>query len=128
MMRLVGGVMAASSLAGSRFSVTGSMSTSTGTPPCSTTVLSVLTQVSEVVITSSPGCRFSTCMVISWAVVALFMARQWGTPLYVFSFSSKAADLGPVVIQPLWIESMISAISSSPTMGRVKGRNSARRT
>ncbi len=81
MMPFVRGVMAASSFAGSRLSVTGSMSTSTGTPPCSTTVLRVLTQVSEVVITSSPGCRFSTCMVISWAVVALFMARQWGTPL-----------------------------------------------
>ena len=81
MMPFVRGVMAASSFAGSMFRVLGSMSTSTGTPPCRTTVLSVLTQVSEVVITSSPGCRFSTCMVISWAVVALFITRQWGTPL-----------------------------------------------
>jgi len=81
MMPRVRGVMAASSLEGSRFRVTGSMSTSTGTPPCRRTVLSVDTQVSAVVITSSPGWMPRHCMVISWAVVALFMTRQWGTPL-----------------------------------------------
>ena len=81
MMPLVRGVMAASRRSGSRFKVAGSMSTSTGTPPWSTTVLSVDAQVRPVVITSSPGRRPSTCRVISWAVVALFMARQWATPL-----------------------------------------------
>jgi len=55
MMPLVRGVMAASSFAGSMFIVLGSMSTSTGTPPWSTTVLRVDTQVRPVVMTSSPG-------------------------------------------------------------------------
>jgi len=41
----------------------------------------VETQVMAVVITSSPGWRPSTCSVISWAVVALFMAKQCLTPL-----------------------------------------------
>jgi hypothetical protein len=108
-------------------SVLGSMSASTGTPPWRITVLRVETQVRAVVITSSPGFRPRSCMVISWAVVALFMARQWATPLYSHRASSNRAALGPVVIQPDSMESMISAISSAPTMGRVKGRNCSRR-
>jgi hypothetical protein len=48
-------VIAASILASSMFSVSGRMSTNTGTPPRTATALAVETNVNEGMITSSPG-------------------------------------------------------------------------
>ena len=51
----VRGVMASSTFSGSRLSVSGSMSTNTGTAPSKSRTLDEATKLKGVVITSSPG-------------------------------------------------------------------------
>ena len=55
MIARVRGVTAASTRASSMLSVSGLMSTNTGTPPRSTTALAVETKVKDGITTSSPG-------------------------------------------------------------------------
>jgi hypothetical protein len=55
------------------------MSTSTGTPPCRITVLRVLTQVSEVVITFVARLQVQALQGDFLGGVALFITRQCGT-------------------------------------------------
>ena len=97
MIALVRGVMARSISAGSRFSVSGSMSTKTGFAPSSAIISPVAMNVNGVVITSSPGRMSSAIMAMSKASVPLETVRQWLTPTYSDSFFSSSPISGPMM-------------------------------
>ena len=80
--------------------VTGSMSTKTGRAPTSRTTLLVATQVSGVVITSSPGPTPAIRSAISIVQVPELNARTGRPPKYSESFASNSFTCGPEVIQP----------------------------
>ena len=68
-MAFVRGVIAASILRSSMFSVSGRMSTNTGTPPRSTNAFAVETKVYDGMMTSSPGPMSASIAAISSAAV-----------------------------------------------------------
>src|SRR5262245_24812628 len=111
--------------AGSMSSVPGRTSTNTGLAPSSSMSLQVDGHVIETVITSSPGpmpmAASSTCS----PAVPEFSASACGTWSRSRNTFSKAATLGPVVIQPLFSDSTTDAISSSSIVGRQNGMKSA---
>ena len=75
-MARVRGVIAASISVSSMFSVSGRMSTNTGTAPRSAKALAVETNVNDGMITSSPGCRSSRSAHISSAWVHDVVSRD----------------------------------------------------
>ena len=80
-MALVRGVIAASISDSSMLSVSGRMSTNTGTAPRRTNALAVETKVNEGMITSSPGCRSSSKALISSAAVQECVSNALAQPV-----------------------------------------------
>jgi hypothetical protein len=118
---LVRGVIAASICSRSMLRVTGSMSTSTGVAPTSRITLAVATQVSGVLITSSPGPTPARRSATSSVAVPELKARTGRPPQIAESAASKACTFGPLVIQPERSTSQTAAMVSSSIDGRVIG-------
>jgi hypothetical protein len=81
------------------------------------------TQVSGVVITSSPGPTPAILRAISIVHVPELNARTGRPPKKSESFASNAFTCGPEVIHPERSTSATPAIVSSSIEGRVNGRN-----
>ena len=124
MMARVCGVMAASTASRSMLRVRGSISTKTGLAPTATTTLAVATQVTAVVMTSSPGPMPAMRKATSMVAVPLEKARTGRPPNSAESCASKASTFGPEVIQPEASTRPTSAMVSASMCGRVKGRKS----
>src|SRR5580692_1575502 len=123
MIARVRGVMAFSARFRSIVRVTGSMSTKTGLAPTSRTTLLVATQVSGVVITSSPCFTPAIRSAISIVQVPELKARTGRPPKYSESLASKAFTWGPEDSHPERRTSATPAIVASSIVGLVKGRN-----
>src|SRR5215210_1496745 len=101
-------------------------SAKTGVAPQWTITFAVAGQVSELVITSSPG-RTPTASSARWsAAVPEATASTCFASRYSAARRSSSAALGPVVSQPERIVSATAVISSSPTAGGWKERKLAR--
>ena len=87
--------------------------------------LAVETQVSDGVITSSPGPMPSASRVTCRAPVAEDSATAWRQPRRSAKRCSSSWFFGPVVIQPERRTCSTAAISSSPMLGRENGRKSS---
>ena len=74
-------VTAASIFVSSIFSVSGRMSTKTGTPPRSTKAFAVETKAKDGMITSSPGCRSTRIAAISSAAVQECVSNTLREPI-----------------------------------------------
>ena len=72
--------MAASTSRSSMFSVSGRMSTKTGTAPRSTAALAVDTKVNDGMMTSSPGARSNSMAAISIAAVQEWVSSACRQP------------------------------------------------
>ena len=117
-------VIAASTLERSIKRVAGSISTKTGIAPTATITLDVATQLSEVVMTSSPGWIPAIRNANSRAAVAEFTTRTGRPPARSDKAASSSRHLGPVVSQPERRTSATAAMVSSSISGRVNGNNS----
>src|SRR5438034_11787018 len=108
------------------FKSPGRTSANTGVAPQWTITFAVAGQVSEVVITSSPG-RTPTASRARWsAAVPDESARTCSASSSSPARRSSSAALGPLVSQPERIASAAAATSSSPTAGGWKDRKVAR--
>lgn len=97
----VAGVSAASTSAGSRFSVSGSMSTNTGVAPRSAKAAAVETKVNEGTITSSPGPNPPRRAAASSAAVQEWVSRARSAPVVSASQrSQRALNEPPAESQP----------------------------
>jgi hypothetical protein len=123
MTALVFGVTAAAIFAGSMLRVAGSTSANTGVAPTSRITLAVATQVSGVVMTSSPGPTPASRRATSSVAVPELKARTVRPPQWAESAASKACTFGPLVIQPERSTSPTAAMVASSMLGRVKGKN-----
>src|SRR5690348_622259 len=126
-MARVRGVTAERTAAGSRLSVSGSTSTSTGRAPTCSITFTEAVKVRGVVITSSPGPTPSVASAVWRPAVHELSASAAGVPRYVANSVSKRLVFGPVVIQFERRVSTTSRISSSPMRGGANVRNSLRR-
>ena len=88
----------------------------------------VAAKVRGVVMTSSPGSRFSDFKTMKSPAVAEETATIYGAPVYSLSIRSNCFTRGPVVIQPEFRHSAISAYSFLPILGFENGRKSSRGT
>ncbi len=86
--------------------------------------MAVATQVSGVVMTSSPAPTSASRRATSRVTVPELKARTGRPPQSFDSAASNAFTCGPEVIQPERITSATPAIVASSMLGRVKGRNS----
>ncbi len=118
-------VMAFSMRPRSMLRVTASASTNTGFAPTARTTFAVATQLSGVVMTSSPGPMPQMRKANSSVAVPEFARRTGRPPHRSDSAASRAWHFGPVVNQPERSTSPTSAMVRSSTLGRVKGRNGA---
>src|SRR5213596_2116308 len=96
MMARVRGVMAASTAAGSRLKVPGSMSTNTGVPPALWIVPAVAKKVNAGAMTSSPGSRSSAMRGRSNASVPLAHAMPCVAPASWATAASSRGTAGPI--------------------------------
>src|SRR5207247_1288525 len=103
--------------AGSRLSVSGSTSASTGRAPTCSITLADAAKVIGVVTTSSPGPICSVTSAVWSAAVQELSASAPGACTCAANSVSKRRGLGPVVIQLGRSVSTTSAISSSPVGG-----------
>src|SRR5580658_9583523 len=123
MIARVRGVTAFSARPRSIVRVTGSMSTKTGLAPTSRTTLLVATQVSGVVITSSPCFTPAIRSAISIVQVPELKTRTGRPPKCSESLASNAFTWGPDESHPERRTSATPAIVASSIVGLVKGRN-----
>src|SRR3954466_13397862 len=126
MIAFVRGVTLSATDAGSMFSVSSWMSAKTGVAPVWTITFAVAGQVTEVVITSSPGPIPSATSARCMAAVPDATASACSAPAYSAKRRSSSAARGPVVSQPERMASVTAAPSSSPTAGGWKPRNVSR--
>src|SRR5512137_2991796 len=100
------------------------MSTKTGLAPKNVIIFSVEANVMDGVIISSP--RFTSKPSNNTCMPAVPDERDsaYGAPVSSQNFSSKALQMGPVVIQPDLKQETTFSISLSPIDGRLKGRKS----
>ena len=103
-----------------------SQSTRTGRAPRCSITAPVAVNVMGEVITSSPGRTPTASSARCSAAVQDVTARACRQPRKPANASSNASARGPVVSQPDRRHSTTAAISSSPSMGTAKGRNSFR--
>src|SRR5213592_2338333 len=96
MMARVRGLMAASTAAGSRLKVPGSMSTNTGVPPALWIVPAVAKKVNAGAMTSSPGSRSSAMRGRSNASVPLAHAMPCVAPASWATAASSRGTAGPI--------------------------------
>ena len=94
-MAFVRGVIFASTRRSSRLSVSGRLSTNTGTAPRRTKALAVLTKVNVGRITSSPGPTFSSSAAISRAWVQLVVSSTLPAPVIAPSRAWHCRVNGP---------------------------------
>ncbi len=87
--------MAASISRSSMFSVSGRMSTKTGTAPRSTAALAVDTKVNDGMMTSSPGARSNSMAAISIAAVQEWVSRACRQPVSASSQALQRFVKGP---------------------------------
>ena len=76
-------------------SVSGRMSTKTGTAPRSTAALAVDTKVNEGMMTSSPGARSNSSAAISIAAVQEWVRSAWRAPVSCSSQALQRLVKGP---------------------------------
>jgi hypothetical protein len=93
---------------------------------CSTT-FAVAAKVIGVVTTSSPGPIPSATSAACSPAVHEFSASAAGAPVKQRNSRSNSSVRGPAESHPERSVSVTAAISSSPMLGREKGRNPARR-
>ena len=107
--------------AGSRPSVSSSMSTKTGVAPSNSRQLLLATKLKGVVITSSPGpmprARTARCS----PAVPLLTAMPWRRPASAATRSSNSAVNGPMASVPLVSTWLTSSCSSAPMFGCASG-------
>ena len=98
-----------------------SMSAKRAVAPDSMMAFSVATKVKGLVITSSPGCRSRTWSAAINAVVPLFTATTWSTPMSSANSSSSRVTSGPWAIMPERNTASTSSSMSSPSLTVVIG-------
>src|SRR6478736_4754840 len=117
----VRGVTAASTAAGSRPKLPGSMSANTTSAPTSRTALAEAANEKDGTITSSPGPMPRASRSMCSAEVPELTATQWRPSTSSEKPSSKAATSGPCTTRPLRSTRTAASISSSPMTGRAAG-------
>ncbi len=113
-MALVRGVILRATSAGSRLSVSGSISANTTFAPRAAIALAVEIQLKGVVITSSPGPTPQAIIASSSPAVADVTAKPNCVPQYSANASSNAFTFGPHEGADALSTSMSAAASSSP--------------
>ena len=114
-------VIAASTAAGSRFSVCGSTSANTGRPPSKMKQFAVATKAIGDVITSSPSCTPAMWHSMCSPAVPLETAAAYGAPTRSAKSSSNRSIAGPSESRPERRTSRRSSSSRSSTYGRERG-------
>ncbi len=121
-MARVRGVSAAAMARSSRFSVSGRMSTKTGTPPRSTNAFAVDTNVNEGMITSSPGTMLARRAAISNAPVQECVSSALTQPTCASSQAWQRREKMPSpAICARAMASRMYSNSRPVTWGRLKG-------
>ena len=118
-------VIAASTAAGSRLSVAGSMSAKTGVAPSSTKQFAEATNENGDVITSSPGPTPAIRQSRWRPAVPLETATAYGAPTRSAISSSKRSIVGPSESRPERRTSSTSSSSRSSRYGRESGNASS---
>src|SRR5438874_13331050 len=114
-------VIAASTAAGSRFSVRGSTSAKTGLAPSKMKQLADATKETGEVIASSPGPSPAMWQSRWSPAVPLETAAAYGAPTRSATRSSKRSIVGPRDKRPERSTSRTSSSSRSPIQGRASG-------
>src|SRR5207247_566525 len=114
-------VIAASTAAGSRFSVRGSTSANTGVAPSKMKQFAEATKDTGEVIASSPGPRPAMWQSRCKPAVPLETAAANGAPTRSATSSSKRSIVGPSESRPERSTSSTSSSSRSPIHGRASG-------
>src|ERR1019366_2410592 len=122
MIARVRGVMRASSCPASSPNVTGSQSTSTGTPPLWSTASAQEMIVNDGMMTSSPGCRPSVSTASCNALVPLLTATPYFIPQNAAQrCSNSSMNLPAEETQPVRMHSAVYSASRSPNTGSLTG-------